>query len=82
MFGTGPKAVSNRTGTDNVYRLTVGASCIHLITSYFNTFPLFTKKATAYESWKELRTLVVNKKHLGNEASMRALVAKVNPKKK
>lgn len=37
------------------------------IITYFDTFPLKTKKAVTLSNWKEVYKMVVNKKHLTEE---------------
>ena len=50
------------------------------VISYFNVFPLLTKKARSFEKWSTIHNLVSNKLHLTEQglAQVRVLSKKIN----
>jgi len=79
LFGTGH--VSLRTGTNEVYRLTVGSfKSLPIIIAYFTRFPLKSHKKETYERWCEIYSLMLNKEHLKQPGfdRIRALAKLVN----
>jgi len=60
LFGFGK--VTLRSGTEDVYRYTAtGFKTLHNVISYFELFPLYTKKRNSLEKWLAIHTQVSNK---------------------
>jgi hypothetical protein len=79
LFGFGK--VTLRSKTDGVYRYTAtGFKSMNNVISYFNVFPLLTKKGCSIEKWLSIHNLVYNKLHLTEEglAQVRALQKQIN----
>ena len=79
LFGFGK--VTLRSKTDGVYRYTAtGFKSMNDVISYFNVFPLLTKKARSFEKWSTIHNLVSNKLHLTEQglAQVRVLSKKIN----
>ena len=73
--------VTLRSKTDGVYRYTAtGFKSMNDVISYFNEFPLLTKKRCSFEKWLSIHNLVSNKLHLTEQglAQVRALQKKIN----
>lgn len=63
LFGLGK--VTLRSGTYGVYRYTVtGFKSVNIILSYFETFPLFTKKASSLKKWSIIHDMINKRLHL------------------
>ncbi len=63
LFGFGK--VTIRSETIDVYRYTAtGFKNINDIKSYFNIFPLLTKKSLSYGNWLSIHNIITNKLHL------------------
>lgn len=79
LFGFGK--VTLRSKTDGVYRYTVtGFKPMNDVISYFEVFPLKTKKALSFEKWLGIHNIVSNKLHLSEKglAQVRALQKEIN----
>jgi LAGLIDADG endonuclease len=60
--------VTLRSKTKGVYRYTAtGFKSMNDIISYFNLFPLLTKKAISYNKWSTIHNIIYNKLHLTEE---------------
>lgn len=78
---TSQKAVTLRSGTDNVYRYTAtGFKPLKDVIAYFKLFPLQTKKALSFEKWLTIHNQVSNKLHLTEEglSHVRTLQKQIN----
>lgn len=63
LFGFGK--VTIRSETLDVYRYTAtGFKNMNDIKSYFNIFPLLTKKSLSYGNWLSIHNIIKNKLHL------------------
>ena len=79
LFGFGK--VTLRSETIYVYRYTAtGFKNMNDIKSYFNIFPLLTKKSLSYDNWLSIHNIITNKLHL-TEAGL-AQVKKLKKKNK
>lgn len=79
LFGLGK--VTLRSQTNHVYRYTVtGFSSIYLIISYFEAFPLRTKKAASFNKWLSIHNIISSKLHLTEKglAQVRVLQRQIN----
>ena len=79
LFGFGK--VTLRSKTNDVYRYTVtGFQNMNDIKSYFNIFPLLTKKALSYNNWLSIHNIITNKLHLTEEglAQVRKMQKEIN----
>ena len=79
LFGFGK--VTLRSGTEDVYRYTAtGFKTLQDVLSYFELFPLYTKKTNSFEKWLAVHTQVSNKLHLSKEglAQVRVLQKQIN----
>lgn len=79
LFGFGK--VTLRSGTEDVYRYTAtGFKTLQSVISYFELFPLYTKKSSSLEKWLTIHTQVSNKLHLTEEglAQVRYLQKQIN----
>jgi hypothetical protein len=79
LFGFGK--VTLRSKTNGVYRYTAtGFKSMNDVISYFNHFPLLTKKAKSFDKWLTVHTFVINKLHLTEEglAQLRILRKQIN----
>ena len=57
--------VTYRSDTEGVYRYTItGYKSINKVISYFNKYPLYTKKALSYKYFNIIYNKVINKEHL------------------
>lgn len=80
LFGFG-KVSLRSAGTEDVYRYTAtGFKTLQNVISYFELFPLFTKKRSSLEKWLAVHTLVSNKLHLTKEglAQVRFMQKQIN----
>ena len=79
LFGFGKVTFRNR--TNGVYRYTVtGFKSMNSVISYFNRFPLLTKKGLSFEKWFTIHNFVSNKLHLTAQGltQVRALQKQIN----
>lgn len=79
LFGFGK--VTLRSGTEDVYRYTAtGFKPLQGVISYFELFPLQTKKSSSLEKWLTVHTQVSNKLHLTKEglAQVKFLQKQIN----
>ena len=79
LFGFGK--VTLRSNTDGVYRYTcTGFKSMNDVISYFNVFPLLTKKALSFNKWLSIHNIISNKLHLSKEglAQVRVLQKQIN----
>lgn len=79
LFGFGK--VTLKSGTDNVYRYTVtGFKTLNDVITYFELFPLQTKKALSFEKWLIVHNQVSNKLYLTDEglSQIRILQKQIN----
>ena len=79
LFGFGK--VTLRTKTDGVYRYTAtGFKSMSDVISYFNVFPLLTKKGSYFEKWLIIHNFISNKLHLSEKglAQVRVLQKQIN----
>lgn len=79
LFGFGK--VSLRSGTDNVYRLTVNSfKGLVFVRDYFLLYPLRTKKAISFLKWNEVYGIALAKEHLDAKglAKIRVLAKEIN----
>lgn len=66
LFGFGK--VSLRSGTNQVYRLTIDSfKGLVNVRDYFLMYPLRTKKAISFTKWNEVYTIRLNKEHLDSK---------------
>ncbi len=60
--------VTYRSNTDNVYRYTItGFKSMNKVISYFNLYPLYTKKSISFNKWSLIHNNIINKLHLTEE---------------
>lgn len=79
LFGFGK--VTLRSKTIDVYRYTAtGFKSMNDVISYFNLFPLLTKKALSYDKWLSIHKLISNKLHLTEDglAQVKVLQKQIN----
>lgn len=79
LFGFGKVTLSSK--TVDVYRFTAtGFKNTNDITSYFNKYPLLTKKALSYSNWLSIYNIIINKDHLTEEglAQVRRIQKEIN----
>lgn len=79
LFGFGK--VTLRSETKNVYRYTATEfKNMNDIKSYFNIFPLLTKKAFSYNNWLSIHNIITHKLHLTEEglAQVRKMQKEIN----
>ena len=73
--------VTLRSKTKDVYRYTAtGFKSMNDIISYFNLFPLLTKKAISYNKWSTIHNIISNKLHLTEEglSQVRVIQKQIN----
>jgi len=79
LFGFGK--VTLRSGTDNVYRLSIESfKRLISVRNYYLRFPLRTKKVISFAKWNEVYTMALSKEHLTQEGliKIRQLAKEVN----
>ncbi|YP_008475038.1 putative LAGLIDADG endonuclease, partial (mitochondrion) [Candida oxycetoniae] len=71
--------VTLRNNTNGVYRYTItGLKGNYKIISYFNKYPLYTKKSISYNSYNKVYNMLINKEHLTEEGLMKIRRIKTN----
>ena len=64
--------VNYRSNTDGVYRYTItGIKSISKVISYFNIYPLYTKKSMSYKNWNIIYNMILDKEHLTEKGLMK-----------
>lgn len=68
LFGFGKVTLRSKTRTNDVYKYTAtGFKSMNDIITYFNLFPLLTKKALSFDKWSTIHNIISNKLHLTEE---------------
>jgi hypothetical protein len=73
--------VTLRSNTNGVYRYTVtGFKSMNIIITYFNEYPLLTKKSKSFNVWLNIHKKLINKEHLTKEGlnEIRKLQKQIN----